>query len=111
MDTILTETMVFDDIIKTFHRFFNLNVLNSTQIKRGWLNLKWKITTDSGQQFLLKQYNKERYKRFNQEELLFAFTQQVRLNDQGLACPKLLSRNDNILFKSVMVYGKYMVDK
>ncbi len=65
MDTLLSETLVFDDIIKTVHRLFNLNVLNSTPIKRGWLNLKWKITTDSGQQFLLKQYSKERFKRFS----------------------------------------------
>lgn len=100
MDTLLSETLVFDDIVKTVHSLFNLNVLNSTPIKRGWLNLKWKITTDSGQQFLLKQYNKERFKRFNQEELLFAFSQQVRLNGQGLACPKLLSHNDTILLRS-----------
>ncbi|XID90577.1 phosphotransferase [Paenibacillaceae bacterium WGS1546] len=99
METI-RDTMVFEDIIKTIHRLFKLNVLHSTPIKRGWLNLKWKITTDSGQQFLLKQYNKKRYSLFNSEDLLFAFSQQIRLKEQGLACPKLLSHNGNVLFIS-----------
>ncbi|WP_010277940.1 phosphotransferase [Paenibacillus senegalensis] len=100
METGLTETMIFDDIIKTLRRLFDVKVVDSTPIKRGWLNLKWKITTDSGQQFLLKQYNKERYKLYNAEELLFAFSQQIRLKDQGLACPKLLSHNGAVLFQS-----------
>lgn len=97
METMLSEDMIRDDLIKTFHRLFNLYVLEATPIKRGWLNLKWKVTTDSGQ-FLLKQYNKRRLN--NPEALLFAFSQQVRLFDQGLACPKLLSHNDSILLET-----------
>ncbi|WP_216624451.1 hypothetical protein [Paenibacillus foliorum] len=84
----LSDEMIRDDLIKTFHRLFDLKVLESTPIKRGWLNLKWKVATDSGQ-FLLKQYNKKRYKLYNPEELLFAFSQQVRLFNQGLACPNM----------------------
>ncbi|MCR8632180.1 phosphotransferase [Paenibacillus radicis (ex Xue et al. 2023)] len=99
METMLSEEMIRDDLIKTFQRLFDLNVLEYTPIKRGLLNLKWKVTTDSGQ-FLLKQYNKKRYKLYNPEELLLAFSQQVRLFDQGLACPNLLSHNESILFAS-----------
>ncbi|TDF93016.1 phosphotransferase [Paenibacillus piri] len=97
METMLSEEMIRDDLIKTIHRLFNLNVLESTPIKRGWLNLKWKVTTDSGR-FLLKQYNKRRLN--NPEALLFAFSQQARLFDQGLACPKLLSHNESILLET-----------
>lgn len=99
METMLSEEMIRDDLIKTFQRLFDLNVLESTVIRRGWLNLKWKVTTDSGQ-FLLKQYNKKRYKLYNPEELLLAFSQQVRLFDKGLACPNLLSHNKSILLES-----------
>lgn len=99
MKTIIAEEMILDDLIKTFHRLFDLDVLESTPIKRGWLNLKWKITTDSGQ-FLLKQYNKERYKMYKTEDLLFAFAQQARLYSQGVQCPNLLSHNKNILLES-----------
>nr|WP_231574044.1 hypothetical protein [Paenibacillus sp. FSL R5-0345] len=87
METIFTEEMILEDLIKTFHQSFGLNVIETTSIKRGWLNLKWKVTTDAGE-FLFKQYNKERYKLYNPEELLLALSQQIRLYDQGLACPK-----------------------
>lgn len=99
MEAISAEEMILDDLITTFQRLFGLNVIETTSIKRGWLNLKWKVTTEAGE-FLVKQYNKERYKLFNPEELLFAFTQQIRLHDQGLACPRLLSHNENILLES-----------
>lgn len=99
MKTIIAEETILDDLIKTFHHLFDLNVLESTPIKRGWLNLKWKITTDSGQ-FLLKQYNEKRYKMYNTEDLLFVFTQQVRLYNKGIRCPNLLSHNENILLES-----------
>ncbi len=99
MKTIIVEETILDDLIKTFHHLFDLNVLESTPIKRGWLNLKWKITTDSGQ-FLLKQYNEKRYKMYNTEDLLFVFTQQVRLYNKGIRCPNLLSHNENILLES-----------
>jgi len=48
METMLSEEMTRDDLIKTFQCLFDLNVLESTVIRRGWLNLKWKVTTDSG---------------------------------------------------------------
>lgn len=99
MESMLSDEMIRDDIIQTFHRLFDLNVLESTPIKRGWLNLKWKVTTDSGQ-FLLKQYNKKRYKLHNREDHLFALSQQIRLNGQGLACPNVLSHNGSILLES-----------
>ncbi|WP_258168263.1 hypothetical protein [Paenibacillus sp. AR247] len=59
METMLSEEMIRDDLVKTFQRLFDLDVLESTVIRRGWLNLKWKVITDSGQ-FLLKQYNKKK---------------------------------------------------
>ncbi|MFE5320921.1 phosphotransferase [Paenibacillus sp. NPDC056579] len=97
METMISEEMIRDDLLKTFHRLFNVNVLEATPIKRGWLNLKWIVTTDSGQ-FVLKQYNKRRLN--NPEALLFAFSQQIRLFAQGLACPKLLSHNERILLET-----------
>ncbi|MNO17199.1 homoserine kinase [compost metagenome] len=95
----LSEEMIRDDLIKTVHRLFDLKVIESTPIKRGWLNLKWKVTTESGE-FLLKQYNKKRYKLYNPEELMLAFSQQVRLFDQGLACPNLRSHHESFMLES-----------
>ena len=99
MDFLLTEEMVLDDLIDTCKRYFGFNVLEATPIKRGWLNLKWKITTDSGV-FLIKQYNKERYKLYNHEKLVVAFSQQMRLHEKGLPCPKLYSYEGQFLLES-----------
>lgn len=99
METIGSEELILEDLLQTVHRYFGLNVLECTPIKRGWLNLKWKIATDAGE-FILKQYNKERYKLYNREDLLLAFAQQVRLNEQDFPCPRLLSHHDRILLES-----------
>ncbi|MCM3784804.1 phosphotransferase [Neobacillus mesonae] len=99
MDTIISEEAIREDLIRSFQYFFGINVRSSTPIKRGWLNLKWRLTTDSGH-FLIKQYNKERYKLYHPEELQFALSQQERLRELGLPCPLLLSCNDRILLES-----------
>jgi homoserine kinase type II len=99
MEFVLTEEMVLDDLINACKRYFGFNVLEATPIKRGWLNLKWKITTDSGV-YLIKQYNKERYQRYNHEKLLVAFAQQMQLHQRGLPCPKLYSYEGQYLLES-----------
>ncbi|KAA0940466.1 phosphotransferase [Sporosarcina sp. ANT_H38] len=99
MGFLLTEEMVLDDIINTCKRYFGFKVLEAIPIKRGWLNLKWKITTDSSV-FLIKQYNKERYKLYNHEKLLVAFSQQMQLHKKGFPCPKLYSYEGQFLFES-----------
>lgn len=53
MDIVLTEEMILNDLITTCNRYFGFKILDATPIKRGWLNLKWKITTDTGV-FLIK---------------------------------------------------------
>lgn len=82
MENIQTEEKILNDLIKSCKQQFGFNVLETKLIRRGWLNLKWKITTDSGI-FLPKQYNKKRLKKYNYEELLHAFELQMRLNKKG----------------------------
>lgn len=99
MEKVLTEEKVLNDLITTCQQKFGFSVLETMPIKRGWLNLKWKMITDSGV-FLIKQYNKARYEKYNHEELLNAFSQQMRLHEKGLPCPKLLSYEGQVLFES-----------
>ncbi|WP_318614598.1 phosphotransferase [Sporosarcina sp. YIM B06819] len=99
MDFVLTEEMILNDLIHTCKRYFGFQVEEATPIRRGWLNLKWKITTDAGV-FLLKQYNKERYKKYNPEKLVVAFSQQMQLHHRGLPCPKLYSYEGRFLLAS-----------
>ncbi|WP_039042881.1 phosphotransferase [Sporosarcina sp. ZBG7A] len=99
MDSLLTEEMILNDLINTCNRCFGFKVSEATPIKRGWLNLKWKIITDSGV-FLIKQFNKERYKKYTREELVLAHSQQMRLYNNGLPCPKLYSHDGQFLIES-----------
>ncbi|MBS4201791.1 phosphotransferase [Bacillus sp. FJAT-49732] len=93
------ETTILNDIIKKCKSLFGFQVFEVMPIKRGWLNLKWKITTSEGV-FLVKQYNKERFKHYNLEVLLLAFSQQQRLHKQGFPCPRLLSYQGNVMFET-----------
>ncbi|MBS4191887.1 phosphotransferase [Bacillus sp. FJAT-49705] len=99
MKLISPEELVLEDLIKSCSCYFGFQVLETIPIKHGWLNLKWRLITDSGI-FLLKQYNKERLRKYNHAELLFAFTQQMRLHRAGFPCPKLYSYNGQILLES-----------
>lgn len=87
------------DLIRSVERAFGCRVAQAEPIRRGWLNLKWKLTTESGP-LLLKQYNKRRYRMYREETLLRAFRQQVRLYGLGLACPRLLAAGEDILLHS-----------
>ncbi|MBO0991834.1 phosphotransferase [Bacillus sp. SD088] len=99
MENQCLEHPILHDLLKTCHRQFGFHVLESEPIRQGWLNLKWKITTDTGI-YLIKQYNKERLKLYNREELDNAFHQQNRLHKRGLPCPMLLSYGGEYLFHS-----------
>ncbi|MGA4720919.1 phosphotransferase [Fictibacillus nanhaiensis] len=70
-----------------------------TPINRGWLNQKWKIETNQGV-FLIKQYNKERMKRYDLSTIQSALHTQNRLFSQGIACPELLVYKGELLQKS-----------
>ena len=99
METFSTNEIIQVDLMEAFHQFFGLNIIESVPIQRGWLNLKWKITTNNGT-FLLKQYNKQRYKDYNFDDLLRAFSQQERLHGLGLACPRLFNHEGQVFMES-----------
>lgn len=78
---------------------FGFKVDKCTPINRGWLNQKWKIETNQGV-FLIKQYNKERMKRYELQTIQSALHTQNRLFSQGIACPEIMSYKGDILQKS-----------
>ncbi|MFG6496481.1 phosphotransferase [Fictibacillus sp. UD] len=78
---------------------FGFQVMKSTQINRGYLNQKWKIETDQGI-FLVKQYNKERIKKYDLKTIHTALRTQNRSFLADIPCPELLSNEGNLLHKS-----------
>lgn len=99
VESVLNEEMILNDLMNAIDHYFGWQILETTPIKRGWLNLKWKITTNSGQ-YLLKQYHKERFALYNPEDVTYAFSQQTRLFEQGLPCPKPISYHERFLLES-----------
>lgn len=99
METLLPEEMILKDLLTAVNQTHGLQVLEAVPIRRGWLNLKWKLVTDSGT-FLLKQYNQKRFRSYKPEELTFAFSQQQRLHEQGLPCPHILSHKERVFLES-----------
>lgn len=78
---------------------FGFEVDKCTPINRGWLNQKWKIETNQGV-FLIKQYNKERMKKYDLQMIQSTLQTQNRLFSLGLVCPELLSYKGDLLQKS-----------
>src|SRR5690606_14429073 len=99
MRTIMEEETILEDILQEISSRFGFEIYHIEPIKRGWLNLKWKIETDLGI-YLIKQYNKERLKKYTLEELKLVFDQQNRLHQLGFPCPKILIDQGECFFQS-----------
>ncbi|MGR3778733.1 phosphotransferase [Bacillus paramycoides] len=91
--------LIFKGLKEECENLFDLKIRKVTPINRGWLNLKWKLETDTGV-YVLKQYNKDRYKLYDPDLLLQALQQQQRLHNNGVHCPKLLTHKNDILHTS-----------
>ncbi|KFN04397.1 homoserine kinase [Bacillus clarus] len=91
--------VIFGELKEECERFFQFEIKKSTPIIRGWLNLKWKIETDAGV-YVLKQYNEDRYKLYNQNLLVQALQEQQRLHNNGIRCPRLLTYKSDIIHTS-----------
>ncbi|AKR09861.1 phosphotransferase [Bacillus thuringiensis] len=89
-------TIIFQELKVECETLFEFKIRNAIPIHRGWLNLKWKLETDAGD-FVLKQYNQERYKMYNSDLLIQALQQQQRLHNNGVSCPKVLIYKNNVM--------------
>lgn len=89
-------TMIFQELKVECETLFEFKIRNAIPIHRGWLNLKWKLETDAGD-FVLKQYNQERYKMYNSDLLIQALQQRQRLHNNGVSCPRVLIYKNNVM--------------
>lgn len=83
------ERTLWEDLKKDAEDRFDLRIYKNMPIKRGWLNQKWKIETNKGT-FLLKQYNRERIKKYDIDTIRTALQTQNRCFKHGVPCPELL---------------------
>ncbi|MUK88172.1 phosphotransferase [Ornithinibacillus sp. L9] len=95
----LLEKAILDDLLLACNKLFNFQLIDIEPIHRGWLNLKWKVITDEGV-FLLKQYNRNRLKKYSIEELSKVFSYQNQLHAEGVRCPKIQSFQEQLFLES-----------
>lgn len=96
---VISQETIRDDILQTLSAHIVEEILEINPINRGYLNLKWKVTTEKGT-FLIKQFNKSRLNRYDRKDLLFALKQQKRLNDKDFTCPDIYLNKESPLWKS-----------
>ena len=94
---------IYLDIKETVESLFNLKVRNEVPLQLGLLNLKWKVESDDGE-YVIKQFSKERYERFDLKKVAFeqeiALREQLRQYYRGTPCPRILTYNDNVIHKT-----------
>lgn len=90
---------VYEDIKNTIQDKLGYNIISNSQINRGWLNLKWKINTDSGTK-LIKQYNQTRYPPPKIKQIETALQRQSILYEKGVNCPRIYWFEDSPIIKS-----------
>lgn len=93
------ERFLWEDLRKDAEDRFDLYINKNMPIKRGWLNQKWKIETNKGT-FLLKQYNKERIKKYELDTIRTALQTQNRCFNHGVPCPELLEHGGVLLHQT-----------
>jgi homoserine kinase type II len=93
------EQSLWDHLKREAESRFDLQIHKSTPINRGWLNQKWKIETNKGT-YLLKQYNRERIKKYDFDTIRNALLTQNRCLKNGIPCPELLKHEGELLHES-----------
>lgn len=88
-----------DEILNSVSDLFGIRVYDSTPIKQGYLNLKWKIETDAGS-FFVKQYNKQRYPEKLVHHLEISLSHQANLQKQGIPAPALFSHQGRYVIRT-----------
>ncbi|NOV04648.1 phosphotransferase enzyme family protein [Paenibacillus planticolens] len=93
---------VLEEIVSDIHAKFGMKVINVHQLNKGWLNVKWRLTTGGGSVFV-KFYHPDRYKlhvtekRAKIEQTLYL---QQRLFKSGLSCPEVYALEGRFIQES-----------
>lgn len=88
MDHFPPEEERLNEIQETVRHMFGIEIYSAEPIHRGWLNMKWKLSTNAGMLFA-KQYHSRRYLLHEPEKLQQVLTIQNQLHDSGFPCPKI----------------------
>jgi homoserine kinase type II len=77
-----------DSIIADLKDSYGITCNQITPVTGGFLNLKWKVSTEKGE-LLVKQYSTKRFRREQIERIESALQRQIILEKNGVPCPFL----------------------
>lgn len=83
-------------ILKDVQEAFGLRISAIIPVSGGWLNQKWRVSTDRGE-LLVKQYSHERFNRRKLNEIEQALERQMILHSEGISCPRVWKAGDAII--------------
>lgn len=82
---------VLEEIVNDIETNFGIKVTNAHLLHKGWLNVKWRLTTVGGSIFV-KYYHPDRYKLHlteKRKKIEMTLYLQQRLFKSGLSCPEV----------------------
>lgn len=82
---------IVNDLIENYGITFN----SITPVTGGYLNKKWKISTEKGE-LLVKQFSTVRFRKKNIESIESMLQRQVIL-EKGIPCPSILKHGDRVI--------------
>lgn len=85
-----------DNIIYDLKDSYGITCNQITPVAGGWLNLKWKVSTDKGD-LLVKQYSTERYSKDKIERIETALNRQIVIKKRGVLCPSIWKFGDRVI--------------
>lgn len=84
--------LIINDLKKNYH----IDVVSSSSISGGWLNLKWKVQTNKGL-LLVKQFDPKRYPKEKLRKVEHALQWQLSIYNQGVKCPLIYTWNGQVI--------------
>ncbi|MCL2775373.1 MAG: phosphotransferase [Oscillospiraceae bacterium] len=97
------ERSIIDDLKESY----GLTCYQITPVTGGWLNLKWKVSTDKGE-ILVKQYSNIRYNIDKLKRVEAALQREIILEKNGIPCP-FIWRHDGLAIRLLDDKTAYMV--
>ncbi len=83
-------------IIADLHYSYGLTCHQITPVSGGWLNQKWKVSTDR-HELLVKQFSTKRYSRDKLRLVEAALQRQIILEKNGVPCPSIWQYGDHAI--------------
>lgn len=75
---------------------FGLNCREIRPVTGGWMNEKWRVTTDSGE-FLVKRFSMQRFSMEKIQRIEAALKRQAAVHAAGVRCPRILLHENRVI--------------